>query len=92
PPEFTIDRWFTAWDIDLLWAFVAGFGLFFYLAGVWRLRRRGDAWPIHRTVLWSLGMLAVFWVTSGPLNVYQDYLFSVHMIEHMLLSMAIPLM
>ncbi|MGL1330356.1 cytochrome c oxidase assembly protein, partial [Vibrio parahaemolyticus] len=48
--------------------------------------------PIHRTVLWSLGMLAVFWVTSGPLNVYQDYLFSVHMIEHMLLSMAIPLM
>ncbi|MEI5617408.1 hypothetical protein WB403_50830, partial [Streptomyces brasiliscabiei] len=25
PPEFTIDRWFTAWDIDLLWAFVAGF-------------------------------------------------------------------
>ncbi|MFG6279783.1 cytochrome c oxidase assembly protein [Microbacterium sp. 5K110] len=92
PPEFTIDRWFTAWDIDLLWAFVAGFGLFFYLAGVWRLRRRGDAWPLHRTVLWSLGMLAVFWVTSGPLNVYQDYLFSVHMIEHMLLSMAIPLL
>lgn len=92
PPEFTIDRWFTAWDIDLLWALVTAFGLFFYLAGVWRLHRRGDSWPLYRTVLWSLGMLAIFWVTSGPLNVYQDYLFSVHMIDHMLLSMAIPLL
>lgn len=92
PPEFTFDRWFTAWDIDLLWALVTAFGLFFYLAGVWRLHRRGDRWPLYRTVLWSLGMLAIFWVTSGPLNVYQDYLFSVHMIDHMLLSMAIPLL
>jgi len=92
PPELTIERWFTSWDIDLLWAFVVAFGLFFYLAGVWRLHRRGDSWPISRTVLWCLGMLAVFWITSGPVNVYQDYLFSMHMIGHMLLSMAIPLM
>ena len=26
----------------MLWAFAVGFGVFFYLAGVWRLRRRGD--------------------------------------------------
>lgn len=92
PPELTLERWFTAWDVDLLWAFVVAFALFFYLAGVWRLHRRGDAWPIHRTVMWILGMLGVFWVTSGPINVYQDYLFSMHMIGHMLLSMAIPLL
>jgi putative copper resistance protein D len=92
PPELTLERWFTAWNIDLLWALVVAFGLFFYLAGVWRLLRRGDSWPIHRTVLWCLGMFGVFWVTSGPINVYQDYLFSMHMIGHMLLSMAIPLM
>lgn len=92
PPEFTIDRWFTAWEIDLLWALVVAFAAFFYLAGVWRLRGRGDSWPIYRTVLWCLGLLGVFWVTSGPINVYQDYLFSMHMIGHMLLSMAIPLL
>ena len=45
PPELTPIDWLTAWNIDLLWAFAAGFGVFFYLAGVWRLRRRGDAWP-----------------------------------------------
>lgn len=92
PPDLTPERWFTAWDVDLLWTLVVAFALFFYLAGVWRLLRRGDSWPIYRTVLWALGLFGVFWVTSGPINVYQDYLFSMHMIGHMLLSMAIPLM
>ncbi|KAA0962942.1 copper transporter [Microbacterium sp. ANT_H45B] len=92
PPEFTIDRWFTAWDIDVLWLVAVGFGLFLYLAGVRRLRRRGDRWPIHRTVFWLLGMLLLLWVTGGPINAYQEYLFSVHMLGHMMLSMAIPLL
>ena len=91
PPEFTVERWLTAWDIDLLWAFAVGFGAFFYLAGVIRLHRRGDRWPIYRTVLWLVGLALLLWVTGGPINVYQDYLFSVHMVGHMLLSMAIPL-
>ena len=90
PPELTIERWFTAWDVDLLWAFAAGFGIFFYLAGVWRLHRRGDRWPVYRTVLWVTGLLLLIWVTCGPINAYQDYLFSVHMIGHMMLTMAIP--
>ena len=63
PPELTLDRWFTAWNLDLLWAFAAGFGIFLYLAGVWRLRRRGDAWPLYRTVLWVAGLALLFWVT-----------------------------
>jgi len=92
PPELTVERWFTSWDIDLLWAFAAGFGIFFYLAGVLRLRRRGDAWPPHRTILWVLGLALLFWVTSGAVNAYQDYLFSMHMVGHMLLSMAVPVL
>ena len=92
PPEFTLDRWFTAWDIDVLWLIAAAFGLFFYLAGAWRLHRRGDRWPIHRTVFWVFGMLLLVWVTGGPINAYQEYLFSVHMLGHMMLSMAIPLL
>lgn len=92
PPELTLERWFTQWDIDLLWAFAVGFGLFFYLAGVWRLHRRGDRWPLYRTILWVCGMLLLLWVTSGPINAYQDYLFSIHMVGHMLLSMAIPML
>jgi cytochrome c oxidase assembly factor CtaG len=92
PPELTLGRWFTSWNVDLLWLFVCAFALFFYLAGVLRLRRRGDRWPIYRTVMWIVGILLLFWVTSGPVNAYSDYLFSVHMVGHMLLTMAIPLL
>ncbi|WP_223622955.1 cytochrome c oxidase assembly protein [Microbacterium sp. EST19A] len=92
PPELTLERWFTAWNIDVLWLVAAGFGLFLYLAGVIRLHRRGDRWPIYRTVFWVLGMLLLVWVTGGPINAYQEYLFSVHMLGHMMLSMAIPLL
>ncbi|MFB8147437.1 cytochrome c oxidase assembly protein [Microbacterium sp. NPDC057407] len=92
PPELTPDRWLTAWNIDLLWAVAAGFGVFFYLVGVWRLRRRGDRWPIYRTIMWVAGLLLLVWVTGGVINVYQDYLFSIHMVGHMLLTMAIPVL
>ena len=92
PDELTPEKWLTAWDIDILWVVVVGFGVFFYLAGARRLRLRGDRWPIQRTIFWMLGMLLLLWVTSGALNAYQEYLFSVHMLGHMLLSMAIPLL
>ena len=92
PPELTPLRWLTAWDIDLFWLLFVAFALFFYLAGVWRLRRRGDKWPLHRTIFWVSGMLLLLWVTCGPFNAYQEYLFSVHMLGHMLLTMAIPVL
>ncbi len=92
PPELTPERWLTAWNLDLLWLLIVGFLAIFYLAGVWRLHRRGDRWPIHRTVLWLLGLAGIFWVTNGALNVYEQYLFSAHMLGHMLLSMAIPVL
>ncbi len=92
PPELMPLDWLTAWNLDLLWAMGAGFAAFFYLAGVWRMRRRGDAWPLYRTLLWLAGLALLVWVTSGVVNVYQDYLFSMHMAGHMLLTMAIPML
>lgn len=92
PPPFEPWRVLTEWDLNLPWALLAGFGAFFYLAGVLRLHRRGDRWPVHRTILWVLGMVALVVVTSSGLAVYERYLFSVHMLGHMMLSMGIPVM
>ncbi|WP_228484638.1 cytochrome c oxidase assembly protein [Microbacterium cremeum] len=92
PPELTLEHWLTAWNVDLLWAVAAGFAVFFYLAGAWRLRRRGDTWPLYRTIMWIAGLALLVWVTGGVINVYQDYLFSMHMVGHMLLTMAIPVL
>ncbi|GGI39420.1 hypothetical protein GCM10010988_23980 [Cnuibacter physcomitrellae] len=92
PPEPSFLTYLTSWNFDLLWVLVCGFGIAFYLAGVIKLRRRGDAWPWYRSVLWVAGMLLLFWVTNGGLNVYEKYLFSVHMFGHMTLSMMVPLL
>ncbi|WP_431280501.1 cytochrome c oxidase assembly protein [Leifsonia poae] len=92
PPELTFGTMFTSWNFDLLWVLGCAFALFFYLAGVWRLRKRGDKWPIHRTVFWVLGLVLLFYITSGGINVYEKYLFSQHMLAHMVLTMMVPLL
>ncbi|MGN6426974.1 cytochrome c oxidase assembly protein [uncultured Leifsonia sp.] len=92
PPELTWGRLFTSWNFDLLWVLGCAFALFFYLAGAWRLHRRGDKWPVYRTVLWVLGIALLFYITNGGVNVYEKYLFSAHMSAHMVLTMAVPLL
>ena len=92
PPELTLERYFTAWNIDLIWLLVCGFGIFFYLVGVWRLHRRGDKWPWYRAVLWVAGMLLLFYITNGGINSYEMYLFSAHMGAHMTLGMMVPIL
>ena len=71
---------------DRVWAF----GWMLYGAGPTRLPRRGDKWPIGRTIAWVAGLALLFYTTNGPFNAYEAYLFSVHMLAHMLLTMLIP--
>ncbi len=92
PPELTSSSWFTVWDFDVLWATVVAFGIFLYLYGVVKLAKRGDKWSVLRTISWILGMLLLFYVTNGAPNAYQEYLFSVHMVGHMMLSMFVPVL
>lgn len=92
PPELIPIRFVTEWKFDILWMVVVGLAAFFYLAGVWRLYRRGDRWPILRTVSFLAGLAALFYITNGGVNAYEKYLFSVHMIAHMTLGMIIPVL
>lgn len=92
PPWPDAWRYLTEWSPDLLWLLLCGFGIFFYVAGVIRLRRRGDRWPVYRTVLWVAGLLLLAWVTNGGVNVYEQYLFSAHMLAHMILTMGVPVL
>ena len=92
PPELTDAAWLTVWDPDPLWATVAVLGIALYLYGVKVLRDRGDKWPLSRTIPWVLGMVVLFYVTNGAPHAYQEYLFSVHMVGHMMLSMLVPVL
>lgn len=92
PPALTPLSYVTAWRFDLAWALVCVFGVALYLAGVLRLRRRGDSWTFGRTFSWVAGLALLFYTTNGPFNLYEQYLFSQHMLAHMMLTMLIPLM
>lgn len=63
-----------------------------YVAGVVRLRRRGDAWPWYRTALWIAGWAVVVITTSSGLSKYGMVLFSAHMVQHMALNMLAPIL
>ncbi|MFZ2512117.1 MAG: cytochrome c oxidase assembly protein [Gordonia sp. (in: high G+C Gram-positive bacteria)] len=80
------------WRFDLIFGTAAIVLAAVYLAGVWRLHRRGDAWPVGRTIAWILGCAALLFATSSGLGKYAPAMFSVHMMSHMMLSMLVPIL
>jgi cytochrome c oxidase assembly factor CtaG/putative copper export protein len=80
------------WRFDLIFGTAAIVFAALYLAGVCRLRRRGDAWPMGRTVAWLLGCAALLFVSSSGVGRYMPAMFSMHMAAHMMLSMLVPVL
>jgi putative copper resistance protein D len=76
-----------AWSVLAVLSIV---GLLVYLAAVVRLRRSGVTWPWWRTLAWVAGTASLFAVTGTWLNGYSMVLFSVHMTQHMVLSLITP--
>ncbi len=80
------------WRFDLLFGSAAIILAAVYVAGVVRLRRRGDDWPVGRTIAWLLGCALLLFTTSSGLGRYMPAMFSMHMTAHMLLSMLVPIL
>jgi cytochrome c oxidase assembly factor CtaG/putative copper export protein len=92
PPAPNPARLILAWTADGFALAVLAFGAALYAAGVLALRRRGDAWPLGRTLSWGTGLVVFAWATVGGLGVYSHVLFSAHMGAHMLVSMLTPIL
>jgi putative copper resistance protein D len=91
-PRFTLGRVLTDWGIDPIPFVVTVWAVGLYALGVAQLRRRGDRWPVGRTLSFVvLGMGSFFFVTSSGLGRYDTTLLSVHMVQHMVLSMVVPI-
>ncbi|MDN5893575.1 MAG: cytochrome c oxidase assembly protein [Nocardioides sp.] len=91
-PKFTFGTAFSAWSMDPF-LFIAGVWVVgLYLVGVYALHRRGDSWPIGRTLAFVVaGMGGFFFATASGISTYDTTLLSVHMVQHMILSMWVPL-
>ena len=89
---FAFSRVFTAWSIDPVLTVLIVWAAGLYIFGVWVLHDRGDKWPIGRTLSFVVaGLGTLFFATSSGLGAYDTTLLSVHMVQHMVLSMVVPL-
>ena len=89
PPTFS--RVLLAYDADGLMLGLLIFAVAIYIKGVIILSRRGDKWPVGRTIAFALGISAIDFATSGGLGVYSPFAFSNHMLSHMVLGMIAPI-
>jgi putative copper resistance protein D len=91
PAEPTLRRILFAYDPDLFFIGLLILAVALYIKGVVILKKRGDSWPVGRTVAFALGISAIDFATSGGLGVYAMYSFEYHMIAHMTLGMIAPI-
>ncbi|MFD5390560.1 cytochrome c oxidase assembly protein [Streptomyces sp. NPDC056669] len=90
-PPFTLARGLEfGGDPFFLVGCVLALGLYGW--GVARLWRRGDAWPVGRLVSFVLGVLTIAVAMCTKLNDYGMVMFSVHMVQHMIISMVSPIL
>jgi len=91
-PPLTGERLLTLWRPDAIVLTLALLAVAGYVAGLRRLRARGVDWPVGRTVAWLSGVtVAVILLCSG-IATYAPAMFSVHMVQHMSLTMLVPIL
>ncbi len=92
PPHLTALDLATFWRWDTLFGTVAALAAAWYLWGVAHVRRAGGHWPAGRTVSWLAGCAVLLLATSSGLGAYGPAVFSVHMVQHMLLATLVPVL
>ncbi|MGX1472831.1 UNVERIFIED_CONTAM: putative membrane protein [Streptomyces canus] len=88
---FTLGRGLQ-WSADPFFLVACLLALGLYTWGVVRLRRRGDSWSVGRTVSYVAGVLSIALMMCTGLNDYGMVMFSVHMVQHMVISMLSPIL
>jgi putative copper resistance protein D len=90
-PEPTLSRVFFEYEANGLILGMLVFVTALYIRGVVALSRRGDKWPVGRTISFAIGISLLDYATSGGLGLYAHFSFQYHMIAHMVLSMIAPI-
>jgi cytochrome c oxidase assembly factor CtaG len=91
PPAPSWDILVTGWSLDVAFPFVVVLAAG-YVIGVRRLRVHGRSWPTARTVAFLSGLALVLVATDSGIAGYDQVLFSLHIVQHILLGMVAPLL
>jgi putative copper resistance protein D len=79
-----------SWSLDPLVIVGLGTSLWWYLRALARLRAAGSGWPRWRAWSFTAGIAVLFLSLASPLDVYAERLLSVHMVQHLLLTLLAP--
>jgi putative copper resistance protein D len=91
PPAPNLSRILFGYEPDALMIGLLVIAVALYIKGVMVLTKRGDKWPIGRTISFAIGISAIDFATSGGLGLYAHFSFSWHMVAHMTLGMIAPI-
>ena len=91
PETPTVSRLLFEYEPDGLFLSLLILSVALYIKGVIVLSKRGDKWPIGRTIAFALGISAIDYAVNGGLGVYAQVAFSFHMISHMVLATLAPI-
>ncbi len=91
PEAPTLSRVFFEYEANGLILGLLIFATALYIRGVVALARRGDRWPVGRTISFAIGISLLDYATSGGVGLYAHFSFQYHMIAHMILSMIAPI-
>ncbi len=87
-PQPTVGRILLGWSFDPLVAVPLLVAAALYVQSWRRIRARGQRWPTQRLVCFLCGLGAIALALQSPLEAYDTVLFSVHVSQHLLLTMA----
>jgi putative copper resistance protein D len=90
PPPFSPERLLTGWTLEPVPLGLIAVAAALYVLGA---RRSRPPWPASRTVAFLGGLGAALVAVASPVDGYATALFSVHMVQHVLLMfVAAPLL
>lgn len=82
---------FTTWTFATWWNVATLLAALAYGLGLARLRRRRHArWPLRRTAAFATGLVAWAVAMNSSVAVYSHALFTMHMVQHLMLIMVVP--
>lgn len=90
PPSLDVSSPWTRWQLDPLTVLPIVAAAVWYGAGVRRLSRAGRPWPRARLLVFASGLGAIAIALVSPIDAYADVSFSVHMAQHLLLTLVAP--
>jgi cytochrome c oxidase assembly factor CtaG/ferredoxin len=82
---------FASWNFEPVPALGLILSAFLYWRGWWKVRRLApDRFPEWRLVSFLAGLIVIYIALASPLDAFASWLLSVHMVQHLLLTMVAP--